>query len=58
MIPIYWRLGKDNYTNYWTRHHPAKDHQHIRREFITPLIVLEMLRLDQQHLSQRATAAA
>jgi hypothetical protein len=55
---IYWRPGKDNYADYWTKHHPAKHHQHIRREFITPLIVLEMLRLDQQHLSQLAAAAA
>ena len=55
---IYWRPGKDNYANYWTKHHPVKHHQHIRREFITPLIVLEMLRLDQQHLSKLAAAAA
>jgi hypothetical protein len=40
-----WQPGKDNYADYWTKHHPAKHHQHIRREFITPLIVLEMLDL-------------
>ena len=51
-------MGKDNYADYWTKHHLAKHHQHIRREFITPLIILEMLQLDQQHLSQLAAAAA
>ena len=57
-ICMYRRPGKDNYANYWTKHHPAKHHQHIRCEFITPLIVLEMWQLDQQHLSKQAAAAA
>ena len=41
---IYWRPGKLNYADYWTKHHPVKHHQNVRREFITPQIVLEMLR--------------
>ena len=24
---IYWRPGKSNYAEYWTKHHPAKHHQ-------------------------------
>jgi hypothetical protein len=48
---IYWRPGKDNYADYWTKHHPAKQYQHIQYEFLTPMIILDMLRLDQQHLS-------
>jgi hypothetical protein len=40
---IYWRPGKLNYADYWTKHHPTKHHQHMRKEFITPQIVLEML---------------
>jgi hypothetical protein len=40
---IYWRPGKLNYADYWTKHHPAKHHQNIRKEFITPQIVLKML---------------
>eukprot|EP00804_Cyclotella_cryptica_P008732 CCRYP_018472-RA/>CCRYP_018472-RA protein AED:0.06 eAED:0.06 QI:0/0/0/1/1/1/4/0/898 len=32
---IYWRPGKLNYTDYWTKHHPAAHHQNILREFIT-----------------------
>ena len=52
---IYWRPGKLNYADYWTKHHPTKHHQNIRKEFITPQIVLEMLRQEQ---AQVAAAAA
>lgn len=44
---IYWRPGKSNYADYWTKHHPATHHKHTRREFLTPHIVLEMLRMEQ-----------
>jgi hypothetical protein len=27
---IYWRPGKLNYSDYWTKHHPAKHYQNIR----------------------------
>ena len=43
---IHWRPGRHNYADYWTKHHPAKHHKNIRREFITPQTVLEMLRLE------------
>jgi hypothetical protein len=45
---IYWRPGKLNYADYWTKHHPAKHHQNIRKEFITPQIVLKMLRQENE----------
>ena len=41
---IYWRPGKLNYPDYWTKHHPAKHHQN---EFLTPYIVLKMLQQEQ-----------
>eukprot|EP01082_Thalassiosira_pseudonana_P012157 g10896.t1 g10896 contig40:58240-58788(+) len=44
---FYWRPGKLNLADYWTKHHAAKHHQNIRKEFITPQIVLEMLRQRQ-----------
>ncbi|EJK62273.1 hypothetical protein THAOC_17120, partial [Thalassiosira oceanica] len=44
---FYWRPGKTNYADYWTKHHAAKHHSNIRREFITPQIVLETLRAGQ-----------
>ena len=52
---IYWRPGKLNYADYWTKHHAAKHHQNTRREFLTPHIVLEMPRQEQ---STHAAAAA
>ena len=54
---IYWRPDKNNYADYWTKHHSAKHHRDMRCEFITPIIVLEMLRQDQQQTQLTATAA-
>ena len=45
---IYWRPGKLNYADYWTKHHAAKHHKNIRSEYLTPQIVIEMLRMKQQ----------
>ena len=47
---IYWRPGKLNYADYWMKHHPAKHHQNTRREFLTPHIVLEMLRMEKANV--------
>ena len=55
---IYWRPGKLNYADYWTKHHPAKHHKNIRNEFLTPMIMLEMLRQEQADNVRRSTAAA
>jgi len=55
---IYWRPGKLNYADYWTKHHAATHHQNMRKEFLTPSIVLEMLRTQQTKLNQVATRAA
>ena len=52
---IYWRPGKLNYADYWTKHHPDKHHEQMRREFLTPYIVLEMLQ--QQQLLHKQVAA-
>lgn len=49
---FYWRPGKSNYADYWTKHHAAKHHKHVRREFLTPFIVLEMVQ--QKKAQQRA----
>ncbi len=53
---IYWRPGKMNYANYWTKHHPESHHRNMRKEFLTPIIVLEMLQIEQQQ--QQAARAA
>jgi hypothetical protein len=51
---VYWRPGKMNYAGYWTKHHPATHHQNMRKEFLMPLIILEMLRIEQQTHAARA----
>jgi hypothetical protein len=53
---IDWHPGKLNYADYWTKLHPAAHHQNIRRKFITPQLVVEMLRLS--HHTKRAESAA
>ncbi len=45
---IYWRPGKLNYTKYWAKHHPKTHHCNMRKEFLMPHIILEMLRMEQQ----------
>jgi hypothetical protein len=47
-LHIYWRPRKLNYANYWTKHHPETHHCNMRKEFLTPHIVFEMLRTEQQ----------
>jgi hypothetical protein len=42
---FYWRPGKTNFVDYWTKHHFAAHHVNIRKEFLTPYIVLKMLQL-------------
>ena len=55
---IYWRPGRLNYADYWTKHHPAKHHKNVRKEFLTPHVVLEMLRMEQTIVPPPAAAAA
>ena len=53
---IYWRPGKLNYADYWTKHHPAAHHKGVRKEFITPNTVLGMLRIEQGCIVAAAAA--
>ena len=52
---IYWRPGKSNYADYWTKHHPSKHHQHTRKEFLAPNIVFEMSRIEHKNSTTKAT---
>ena len=54
---IYWRPGKMNYANYWTKHHSESHHRNIQKEFLTPTIVIEMLQIEQQQKQKVACAA-
>jgi hypothetical protein len=51
---IYWQPGKLNYAKYWTKYHPELHHCNMQKEFLTPHIVLEMLRMEQQSYVARA----
>jgi hypothetical protein len=55
---IYLRPGKLNYADNWTKQHPASHHRAICWEFLTPLIVLEMLHLNNINTDRSAAAAA
>ena len=55
---IYWRPGKSNYADYWKNHHPSKHHWNTRKELLTPQILLEMLRIEQQNPTTKATQTA
>jgi hypothetical protein len=46
--------AKQNYADYWTKHHFTVHHINMRKEFITPLIVLEMLNIKQQQMATKA----
>ena len=54
---IYWRPRKMNNADYWTKHHPEAHHRNIRKVFLTPHIVIEMLRIEQQHMKYASNAA-
>jgi hypothetical protein len=53
-IKFYWWPGKTNYADYLTKHHYAAHHINMRIEFITPLVVLEMLYMQQQTAAKAA----
>ena len=54
---IYWRPGKLNYADYWTKHHLAKHRKSVRQKIITPHIVIEMLQMEQKQNKYAAAAA-
>ena len=41
---IYWRPGKTNLADYFTKHHPPSHHQNVRGEFLTRIAELQRLR--------------
>ena len=40
---IYWRPGKLNCADYWTKHHSGTHHQNMWKQVLTPNKVIEML---------------
>ena len=51
---FFWRPGKTNYADYWTKHHSAAHHVNMRKEFLTPYVILEMLQLKQKQQAAKA----
>ena len=50
---IYWRPGRMNYADYWTKHHPAAHHRNMRPEFLSPPSVITELNQRKQEVSTR-----
>jgi len=50
---IYWRPGKTNRSDYYTKHHPLILHKTMRPEILTPYHILQALRKRQQQHSSR-----
>ena len=44
---FYWRPGKENNADYWTKHHLPSHHVNMQKEYLTPAIILEMLKLKE-----------
>ena len=51
---IYWRPGKSNLGDYYSKHHPSAHHKDMRSQFLTPARHLDDLRcqLNQAQVSQ------
>ena len=41
---FYWRPGKLNLADYWTKHHCAAHHKEMRSKFLTPRDVIDALK--------------
>jgi hypothetical protein len=44
---IYWKPGKTNLADYFTKHHPPAHHRNVRGEFLTRIAELRRLRQEQ-----------
>ena len=50
---FFWRAGKLNLADYWTKHHPAMHHKNMRNKFLTQKKILDDLgrRLEKTDLA-------
>ena len=55
---IYWKPGKLNYADYWTKHHAAKHHQAVRPEFIRSQRILDTFKHSNIEGAMLVTALA
>ena len=54
---IYWRPGKTNLADYFTKHHPPAHHRNVRGEFLTRIAELQRLRQEQAKAGREAGLA-
>ena len=52
---FYWPLGKTNYMDYWTKHHPTAHHKLMQHVFLTPSVQLNYKRSNMQHSNSNMT---
>ena len=50
---IYWRPGRMNYADYWTKHHPAAHHRNFRPEILSSPSVITELNKRNKEVSAR-----
>ena len=55
---IYWRPGKTNLADYFTKHHPPAHHVNVRSEFLTRVKDLAEARRQRQEQSQTTFKSA
>jgi hypothetical protein len=51
-IRVYWRPGKTNLADYFTKHHPPMHHVNVRSEFLTKVKDLAEARRQREELGQ------
>ena len=54
---FYWRPGKTNLADYFTKHHPPAHHRNVRGDFLTRVAELQKLRQAQAQNSKETGLA-
>jgi hypothetical protein len=47
---IYWKPGKTNLADYFTKHHPPSHHRNVRGDFLTRIAELQRLRIGKKEV--------
>ena len=52
---FYWKPGKTNLADYFTKHHPPAHHRNVRGKFLTRFAELQRLRLEKNNKKESDT---
>jgi hypothetical protein len=55
---IYWKPGKTNLADYFTKHHPSAYHHNVQGEFLTQVAELHQLRQEQAIKNDNTSGSA